>query len=115
MTAAPHLAAVSLRMVNVPVISQTLSAAKFPQMSALRELDLAYNRIADADLTALGPLPNLRSLNLKGNPLTDAGLVHLTGMTALERLDLRETQVTAAGVQALEAKLPKVEVRWNAP
>ncbi|MFO0897493.1 MAG: hypothetical protein U0836_08725 [Pirellulales bacterium] len=110
---APRLAALSLRLLHTPLWSQALT--QFAQMPALRELDLAYNGIADADLSGVRGLPTLRSLNLKGNPLTDAGLAQLVSLTALERLDLRETQVTAAGVQALQAKLPKVEIRWNAP
>lgn len=110
---AQRLTTLSLRMLYTPVWSQALT--KFAQMPALRELDLAYNGIVDADLTGLRALPNLRALNLKGNPVTDAGLAQLVGLTALERLDLRETQVTAAGVQALQAKLPSVEIRWNGP
>jgi len=107
---APVLSSVSLRMVRMPDWSIALKGAKFPRWPALRELDLAYNGIVDAELASLGALPNLQSLNLKGNPLTDAALAHLAGMAALERLDLRETQVTAAGVKSLQQRLPKLEI-----
>jgi Leucine-rich repeat (LRR) protein len=116
LTGAQRLSSLSMRKYHVPDGSnwaQVFEQAKFSQLPALRELDLAYNGIVDAELASLGALPNLRSLNLKGNRLTNAALAHLSGMTSLEQLDLRETQVTAAGVQSLRERLPKLEIRWS--
>lgn len=111
----PRLKCLSLRSVRSPYgpFAHLLDLAKFQPTCPLRELDLAFDELADADLRFIAPLVHLRALNLKGNPLTDAGLAHLSGMTALERLDLRETGVTAAGVQSLQTKLPTIEIHWD--
>jgi Leucine-rich repeat (LRR) protein len=112
LVSAPRLSSLSLQSVAMPNWPQAIEDA-FPQLPALRELNLADNGLVDTDLANLSALPTLRALTLKGNPLTDAALAHLSGMTSLEQLDLRETQVTAAGVQSLRERLPKLEIRWS--
>lgn len=97
-------------------------------------LNLSRTRITDADLEAVGALPNLIRLRLDQTEITDAGIAKLTGLDKLEYLNLYgtkvsdasietlkqfsqlrklylwQTDVTAEGVTALKAALPQVAV-----
>jgi hypothetical protein len=83
----------------------------FKVLPQLSELYLESTHITDAGLVHLKGLTELSYLNLRGTEVTDSGLVHLKGVTKLIVLDLIDTQVTDSGAKALQAALPKCEIK----
>ncbi|MCB0599749.1 MAG: chitobiase/beta-hexosaminidase C-terminal domain-containing protein [Saprospiraceae bacterium] len=80
---------------------------RFPH---LVRLYLDNTSITDAGLESLKGLEYLQYLNLYGTGITDAGLTHLESLPHLEELYLWQSQVSDAGVEALQAKIPGLEV-----
>jgi hypothetical protein len=65
-------------------------------------LDLSGARISNQDLMEIGNLPNLHKLELNKTSIGDDGIVHLQGLTRLESLNLFGTGVTDEGLSHLE-------------
>jgi hypothetical protein len=79
-------------------------------LTGLRELDLCSAKITDQGMRHLAGLKSLTVLDLTKNKVTDAGLKHLYGLKGLKKIDLSGNDVTDTGVEALRARLPKLEV-----
>jgi Leucine rich repeat/Leucine Rich repeat len=79
-----------------------------PAKPAVR-VDLAGDKVSDADLAPLEALTHLRRLNLDGAHITDAGLAHVQRLGKLQKLYLAHTPVTDAGLARLE-DLTRLEV-----
>lgn len=83
-----------------------------PCFPALADLDLSFNDLTDAGVTALlntGVPQRLKRLVLGGNPIGDQAAMELAdrlgGSTVLENLNLRMTDIGPAGQAALLARL----------
>lgn len=87
--------------------------AKLPVLKKLRRLDIAHDRLNEADLESLGKQPSLAILEaakiVVGNHLFgDADVPPLLACKSLKELELQDTAVTVSGVKQLKA-LPKLE------
>jgi hypothetical protein len=71
--------------------------------TAIVDLDLAGQKLADADFAVLSGLKNLRKLSLARGSVKDASLSHLKGLEKLESLNLFQTEVGDSGLEALSA------------
>jgi uncharacterized protein YcbK (DUF882 family) len=71
-------------------------------LAAVKELNLFFSDVVDADLVALDKLTTLQLINLGGTQITDAGLMRLEKLTALQSLFLNDTVITDAGLKTLE-------------
>jgi Leucine-rich repeat (LRR) protein len=78
-------------------------AAGLKGLRGLRELNLSFSELTDADVPSLAGLSQLRRLSLSGTKLTDAAAPPLAAMPELRMLDLAATEVTDAGAKALGA------------
>ena len=59
----------------------------------------------------LKALSKLEELNLAGTKITDVGVISLKDVSTLKLLKLTRTGATEKGISALEAALPKLNVR----
>jgi Leucine-rich repeat (LRR) protein len=108
--------------------------AHLKDLQYLRELDLSYTRVCDADLQELQKLtkltdldlsetrvedegidnilrlPNLHKLVLDYTHITDAGLKKLASLSGLQELELTGTQVTEQGIAKLIVERPDLHV-----
>ncbi len=66
---------------------------------------------ADRGLVQLKALSKLEELNLAGTKITDVGVISLKDVSTLKLLKLTRTGATEKGISALEAALPKLNVR----
>ena len=84
---------------EAPAFAALASAA-----AEIVDLNLAGSALADADLEAIGALPNATHLKLARNELTDGALAPLTSSPRLEHLNLYgNAGITDRGIEALAA------------
>ncbi len=77
------------------------------------QLNLASEKITDADLIALTGTPEIRDVHFSGEQLTDAGLRALKRFPKLRRVGLSSPNITDAGIDALlELRLEHLAL-WN--
>jgi hypothetical protein len=88
--------------------------ATLAPLTKLSTLELWSTGITDAGIPHLLKLKSLRTLTLGYGHLTDAGAAQLGYITALSSVSLRSTYVTEAGRNALQTKLPKCRIEWDA-
>jgi hypothetical protein len=72
-------------------------------------VNLAEERIADADLAWLATLVCVRDITLEATGISDDGLAHLCGLAELQYLNISRTRVTDAGLKRL-GQLPQLIV-----
>jgi hypothetical protein len=77
--------------------------ANLKDATAVVDLDLAGQKLADADFAVLAGLKNLRKLSLARGTVKDGALVHLKGLQKLESLNLFQTEVGDVGLDHLAA------------
>jgi hypothetical protein len=100
-------------VVDLDLAGQKLADSDFAVLSGLknlRKLSLARGTVKDAALSHLKGLDKLESLNLFQTEVGDAGLDHLAGCKGLRRLYVFQSKVTDAGVDKLKASLPGLRV-----
>lgn len=77
-------------------------------LASLQDLNLSGTQIADVSSSYLANLSSLQKLNLSMVKITDAGLEHLVKLTGLLEINLTGTQVTDRGLSQL-SKLSAIE------
>src|SRR5436190_2347454 len=75
--------------------------ARLKQLPYLRELDLSYTQVRDADLREVGQLAKLTDLNLAGAHVGDEGIEHVLRLPELRKLALDYTNITDDGLKRL--------------
>jgi len=107
----------SMRSLEVLDLARTrisnAGIAGLAQLTALRELDLAYAQLDDEGFAKLGALTLLEKLNLDSTHLTDVSIGALAGYSKLRQLDLYHSLVTRQGVDKLRAATPGLRVVWD--
>ena len=81
----------------------------------LVRLHLERTRVTDAGLPHLRALRHLEYLNLYGTAVGDAGLASLGALASLRSLYLWQTRATPAGADRLQARLPRLRVDLGLP
>lgn len=81
--------------------------ATFPN---LNKLELARTSVSNEALAHLQALPALESLSVYGTSISDDGLKHLESIKTLKKLYTYESGVTKSGADALQSKLPDLEI-----
>jgi len=94
-------------VVNHP--GQPIQALTPQVLADCRTLDLAGTLFSDADLAALGKLPNLQRLSLMATNITDAAAPTIADFPDLQTLNLNVTRVGRRCAMAA-AKLPHLNV-----
>ena len=104
-------------VVDLDLAGQKLADADFAVLAGLknlRKLSLARGSVKDASLVQLKGLEKLESLNLFQTEVSDAGLEHLSACKGLKRLYVFQSKVTDAGVAKLKVALPSLRVEQAA-
>jgi hypothetical protein len=80
-------------------------------LTTLRRLSLRGSKVTDAGLVHLQKCTSLSELDLEYLPITDKGLLELAPIKSLHRVYIGpRSPITTAGIEALKAKIPKVNV-----
>jgi hypothetical protein len=79
------------------------------EMTNLIELNVAHNKLTDADMTILGKITGLKKLGVFAPEVTDRGIAAFKDLKKLETIDLRGTQITPAAGPTLRA-LPQLKL-----
>lgn len=90
----------SLRTLDLD--STEVTAPAYQGIDRLHELSLAFTKVDDKGLTALGRMPHLKSLVIYNTDVTDAGLKWLTQCPKLEDLNAGSVdQIGSEGIAAI--------------
>jgi uncharacterized protein (TIGR02996 family) len=81
--------------------NQLPQLADVADITTIRKLNIADQKIRDDELKYVSALKQLTELDLNLSDVTDDGMVHLTGLSNLRVLDLSFTDVTSEGLRIL--------------
>jgi hypothetical protein len=80
-------------------------------LDRLARLSLRGTRVTDVGLVHLQKCPALTEIDLERLPITDQGLIELAPLKSLHRVYIGPGgPITTAGIEALKAKLPRVNI-----
>jgi len=85
--------------------------SKIVRLPRIRELDLGSNQITNSAIKMLRPLKELRILHIDNSILSDTALVEMASLPTLRTVTLSNTRITANAIDAIEKKLPMLEIK----